>query len=254
MKDILISRDRGVLTISFNRIEKKNALTDGMYRDLASALTGAASDAEVRVCVICGTEQVFSAGNDLDEFASVAPEQAAVPALDFLNALNVFPKPVLAGVCGSAIGIGATMLLHCDLVFAGGNARFSMPFVNLGLCPEAASSMLLPKLAGYQRAAEILLTGAAFDAEKALAIGLVNKVLQASLVLQHVQSLARELAEKPASALAETKRLMKMTDPTEVASRMSDEFAVFRRMLTEGAAKEALAAFREKRPADFRGF
>ncbi|KPU62123.1 enoyl-CoA hydratase/isomerase family protein [Pseudomonas fluorescens] len=254
MKEILTNIESGVLTISLNRLEKKNSLTAEIFRHLTGLLTDAKSDGAIRVVVIRGTEQVFSAGNDLGEFVPTSSVNETLPGFDFLNALHAFPKPLIAGVCGAAIGIGATMLLHFDLVFAGDNARFSMPFVNLGLSPEAASSMLLPRLAGYQRAAEILLTGTPFDADKALAIGLVNKIFPASMLLSHVETLARDLAKKSSTSLAETKRLMKMGDSADIERRMSDEFEVFRKLLKGGAVQEAIVAFHEKRVPDLSKF
>ncbi|MBR8257225.1 enoyl-CoA hydratase [Burkholderia ambifaria] len=253
MKDIISSVDSRVLTITLNRIEKKNSLTSEMYRLIGAVLNDAKSDPAIRVVVIRGTDSVFCAGNDVGELLSASADDD-FPAFDFLRELHVFPKPVIAGVCGAAIGIGATILMHCDLIFAGDNARFIMPFVNLGICPEAASSMLLPRLTGYQRAAEILLTGAPFDAERALSIGLVNKIFPPSAVLPHVDTLARELARKPARALMETKRLMKMGDGSNVEQRMVDEFDTLVKLLKGGAAQEAIAAFQEKRAPDFSKF
>jgi enoyl-CoA hydratase/carnithine racemase len=168
-----------------------------------------------------------------------------------MRALAVFPKPLLAAVCGPAVGIGTTMLLHCDIVYAGDNAAFTMPFVNLGLCPEAASSLLLPQLLGYHRAAEALLFGEPLSADAALAAGLVNKVLPASEVNAYAQAQAAKLATKPISSLVEIKRLMKSGQHTTVLQRMDDEGSIFRRMLVEPAAKEAFSAFLQKRKPDF---
>jgi enoyl-CoA hydratase/carnithine racemase len=169
----------------------------------------------------------------------------------FLNAIATFPKPLLAAVCGPAVGIGTTMLLHCDLVYAGDNAMFSMPFVNLGLCPEAASSLLVPRLMGYQRAAEVLLMGDPFMAEAALEVGLVNRVVPPTEANALAQQQARRLATKPLSSVIETKRLLKASTTPAVLERMREEGAIFGRMLQEPAAKEAFSAFLDKRKPDF---
>jgi enoyl-CoA hydratase/carnithine racemase len=169
----------------------------------------------------------------------------------FLKGIATFPKPLLAAVCGPAVGVGTTMLLHCDLVYAGDNAAFSMPFVNLGLCPEAASSLLVPRLMGHQRAAEALLLGEPFMAEAALEVGLVNRVLPPTEANSYAQQQARKLAAKPLSSLIETKRLLKGAQIPAVLERMQEEGDIFRRMLTEPAAKEAFGAFLQKRKPDF---
>jgi enoyl-CoA hydratase/carnithine racemase len=173
------------------------------------------------------------------------------PVQRFIAALAQFPKPLFAAVCGPAVGIGTTMLFHCDLVYAGDNAAFAMPFVNLGVCPEAASSLLAPQMMGYHRAAEALLLGEPFMAEAALEIGLVNRVLPPTEVNSYVQVQARKLAAKPLSSLLETKRLMKAGQAALVQQQMNEEAASFGRMLTEPAAKEAFGAFMDKRKPDF---
>ena len=169
----------------------------------------------------------------------------------FLHALADFPKPLIAAVAGPAVGIGTTMLLHCDLVYAGDNAAFSLPFVNLGLCPEAASSLLLPRLMGYHRAAEALMLGEPFMAEAALEVGLVNRVVPPTEVNAYAQSQAAKLAAKPMSALIETKRLMKAGQRDAIKAQMATEGESFSRMLVEPAAREAFTAFMEKRKPDF---
>jgi enoyl-CoA hydratase/carnithine racemase len=168
-----------------------------------------------------------------------------------LRAISTFPKPIVAAVCGPAVGIGTTMLFHCDLVYAGDNAAFSMPFVNLGLCPEAASSYLAPQLMGYGRAAEALLLGEPFLAESALEMGLISRIVPPSEANALAQRQARKLAAKPLSALIETKRLMKKGQASMVAERMVEEGASFGRLLREPAAREAFTAFMEKRKPDF---
>lgn len=253
MSDILIHAEAGVTTITLNRPARKNSITAAMYATLADALESAAADDGVRVVVIQGHETVFSAGNDIADFLEAPPASADAPVFRFLRAISVFPKPLVAAVCGPAVGIGTTLLLHCDLIYAGDNAAFSLPFVNLGLCPEAASSMLLPRLMGYQRAAEALLLGEPFMAEAALEVGLVNRVVPPSEANSLAQAQARKLAAKPRTSLAVTKALMKQGEAALVAQQIQQEGAIFGRMLGEPAAKEAFGAFMDKRKPDFSG-
>ena len=177
MTDILIHHEAGVATLTFNRLDKKNSITTAMYAAMADAVQGVATDPATRVLVIQGHETIFSAGNDIADFLNNPPATADSPVFRFLRAISTCPKPVVAAVCGPAVGIGTTLLFHCDLVYAGDNAAFSMPFVNLGLCPEAASSLLVPQMLGYHRAAEALLMGEPFMAEAALEVGLANRVV-----------------------------------------------------------------------------
>ena len=180
MSDILTHQDAGVLTLTFNRVERKNSINVAMYDALATALEKAAGDAATRVVVIQGHETIFSAGNDIEDFLKNKPAGMDSPVFRFLRGIATFPKPLVAAVCGPAVGVGTTLLFHCDLVYAGDNAAFSMPFVNLGLVPEAASSLLVPQMFGYHRAAEALLLGEPFMAEAALEVGLVNRVVPPS--------------------------------------------------------------------------
>jgi len=249
--DILSHVDAGVMTLTFNRVARKNSITADMYDALADALEAANHDPAVRAVVIQGHETVFSAGNDIADFLNHPPASADAPVFRFLRGLSSFPKPLVAAVCGPAVGIGTTLLLHCDLVYAGDNAAFSMPFVNLGLCPEAASSFLAPQLMGYPRAAEALLLGEPFMAEAALEMGLVTRIVPPTEVNALAQRQALKLATKPLSSLLETKRLMKKGNAAMVAERIAEEGATFGRMLTEPAAREAFGAFLEKRKPDF---
>lgn len=251
MSDILVHTEDGICTITFNRADKKNSITAAMYAALADALAAAQDDAAVRVVVFQGHEAVFSAGNDIADFLNTPPTSDDAPVFRFLRGIAQFPKPVIAAVCGPAVGIGTTMLFHCDLVYAGDNAAFAMPFVNLGLCPEAASSLLVPQMMGYHRAAEALLLGEPFMAEAALEVGLVNKVLPPSEATNYAQSVARKLAAKPMSALLQTKQLMKKGQTALVLAQMNEEAGHFGRMLREPAAREAFGAFMEKRKPDF---
>ena len=251
MSDILVHTEAGVCTISFNRLARKNSITSDMYAAMADAMQAATSDAAIRVVVIQGDETIFSAGNDIGDFLEKPPGGEDAPVFRFLRNISACPKPVIAAVNGPAVGIGTTLLFHCDLVYAGDNAAFSMPFVNLGLCPEAASSLLVPQMFGYHRAAEALLLGEAFFAEAALEVGLVNKILPPTETNAFAQAQARKLAAKPLSALVETKRLMKGGQADAVAQRMAEEGKSFGRMLREPAAREAFTAFMEKRKPDF---
>jgi enoyl-CoA hydratase/carnithine racemase len=250
MSDILTHIDAGVMTITFNRLDKKNSITSTMYAAMAEALAQAGADPAVRVVVFQGHESIFSAGNDIGDFLNQPPTTQESPVFRFLRGIATFEKPLLAAVAGPAVGIGTTMLFHCDLVYAGDNAAFSMPFVNLGLCPEAASSLLAPRMFGYHRAAEALLMGEPFFAEAAQEVGLVNRVVPPTEVNGYAQAQARKLAAKPLTSLIATKRLMK-GDPQSVLQKMDEEGQSFGRMLREPAAKEAFGAFMEKRKPDF---
>jgi enoyl-CoA hydratase/carnithine racemase len=251
MSDILQHAEAGVMTLTLNRLERKNSITQAMYAALADGLAQAQEDASVRVVVLQGHETVFCAGNDIGDFLNAPPSTMESPVFRFLRGIATFPKPLLAAVCGPAVGIGTTMLFHCDLVYAGDNAAFSLPFVNLGLCPEAASSLLIPKMLGYHRAAEALLLGDPFMAEAALEVGLVNRVLPPTEANNYAQAQAKKLAAKPISALIETKRLMKQGQQDAVLKQIVEEGATFGRMLREPAAREAFTAFMEKRKPDF---
>jgi enoyl-CoA hydratase/carnithine racemase len=249
--DILVHVESGVMTITLNRVEKKNSLSSAMYGTMADALVQADLSSIVKTVVFQGHETVFCAGNDIEDFLKGPPTSEESPVMRFLYAISSFTKPLIASVCGPAVGVGTTMLMHCDLVYAGDNAVFSMPFVNLGLCPEAASSLLVPKMMGYHRAAEALLLGEPFMAEAALEVGLVNRVLSPMEANNYAQTVARKLAAKPIRSLVETKRLMKKGQSALVTQCIGDEAVSFGRMLTEPAAKEAFGAFLAKRKPDF---
>jgi enoyl-CoA hydratase/carnithine racemase len=255
MTEILTHIDAGVMTLTINRVDKKNSITAAMYAAMADALEAAKNDGAVRVVVIQGHETIFSAGNDIGDFLKAPPTTnnatPDTPVFRFLYGISSFPKPIVAAVCGPAVGIGTTLLLHCDLVYAGDNAAFSMPFVNLGLCPEAGSSLLVPQLMGYPRAAEALLLGEPFTAETALEIGLINRIVPPAEASALAQQQARKLAAKPLSSVIETKRLMKQGLAGQVTERIGLEAQSFGRMLQEPAAKEAFTAFMQKRKPDF---
>ncbi len=251
MADILNHTEAGVMTITLNRVDKKNSITVAMYAALADALASAERDPSVRVVLIQGHETVFSAGNDIGDFLNRPATSVDSPVTRFLRAISNFPKPLVAAVCGPAVGIGTTLLFHCDLVYAGDNAAFSMPFVNLALCPEAASSLLVPQMMGYHRAAEALLLGEPFMAEAALEVGLVNRIVPPLEANAVAQAQARKLAAKPAHSVLETKRLMKKGQASLVTQQIADELQSFTRLLAEPAAREAFTAFMEKRRSDF---
>jgi len=254
MNEIVVERSERVLRIRLNRPAKKNALTAGMYRAFADALRGADSDPDVRVILVHGASDTFTAGNDLQDFLENPPQGPESPVFAFLQAVTHVDKPLVAAVNGAAVGIGTTMLLHCDLVYAGQDAKFALPFVNLGLCPEAASSFLLPALAGYQRAAELLLLGEPFDAAKAHAVGIVTEVLPGHLVLEAAEQAARRLAAKPPASVRLTKRLLKAQTKAMMDAALAEELRHFRDRLVSVEAKEAFSAFLEKRKTDFTRF
>ncbi len=255
---IITSIDEGVLTIEFDRADRKNAITAAMYQAMADALRAAEGDSAVRVILIRGKEEIFTAGNDLEDFMQRPPTggegEEQVPVFQFLYQLSHASKPVVAAVSGAAVGVGTTLLLHCDFVYAAETAKLSMPFAQLGLCPEAASSLLLPRLAGYLRAAEKLMLGEPFGAQEAHQIGLVTRVLPVAELHAFALQQTRKLAALPASSLRETKRLMKGNDMAAVEKKMAEEGEVFRRMLVAPEAKEAFKAFFDKRKPDFTKF
>jgi enoyl-CoA hydratase/carnithine racemase len=240
----------GVQRVEMRRAEKRNALTVAMYGALAEALERASQDESVRVVLLLGAPNAFCSGNDIADFVANPPSDEDAPVFRFLRALVAFEKPVVAGVTGMAVGIGTTMLLHCDYVIAGDNAEFSVPFVNIGLCPEAASSLLLPLAIGHKRAAEMLMFGDRVPAASALDWGLVNAVAPAGEVAALAEKRAQALAAKPAAALRATKMLLRRMLAPAARETLSIEAREFRRLLDSPAAKECLRAFLEKRPPD----
>jgi enoyl-CoA hydratase/carnithine racemase len=250
---IVVSIEKRILTLRLDRPEKKNALTRGMYLGMIEALKQAEADPNVRVVLITGTELCFTAGNDLVDFANAKPGETS-PAILYLQTLAATLKPVIAAVGGVAVGIGTTMLLHCDLVYAASDARFQLPFVNLGLCPEAGSSTLLPALMGHRKAAELLYFGEPFTADRAREVGIVNTVVASNELLNTVISKAQQLAEKPPSALRITKALLKSGSVSAIADAMAKETEQFTALLQGPEAKEAMVAFMQRRKPDFSQF
>jgi len=244
----------GILRITIDRPEKKNALTLAMYSALTAAFDLAEQEREVRVIFLHGTQGCFTSGNDLKDFLDSPPTGESSPVFRFLAAFSQATKPIVAAVQGPAVGIGTTMLLHCDLVLSGQGARFQLPFVNLGLCPEAASSFLLPMLAGYQRAAELLLWGEPFDADKAREIGLVNDILPDGEVVERAWARAQTLAAKPPASVRYTKALLKKAWEKVIRETISEEGRLFTQRLASPEAVEAISAFFERRKPDFSSF
>ncbi len=238
------------MRVQLNRPEKKNALTVAMYHTMAEALRRADEDGSVRVVFLTGTENCFCAGNDLVDFKNVSLGKEH-PRNPFIPAINEAKKPIVAAVSGVAIGIGTTLLLHCDLVFAGAGARFQFPFVNLGLIPEAGSTVLLPLLVGHQRAAELFLLGAPFGAEAAREAGIVNRVCPDPELVTTALETARRLAEQPSASVCLTKALMKRARQAAVASAIAEETVEFKKRLGSPEAREAFQAFLERRKPDF---
>jgi enoyl-CoA hydratase/carnithine racemase len=243
-----------VATIEIARPEKKNALTQAMYDAMTAALDAAAKDPAVRAVIFCGQPGIFTSGNDLEDFAQRPPAGEASPVFRFLHALEAFEKPVVAAVTGAAVGVGTTMLLHCDLVYMADDAKLSMPFVALGLVPEFASSLLVPRAMGMRRAAEKLLLGDPIGAEQALETGFVNAVLPPNEVLPHARRMAARFVQLPPSAVRETKRLMRSHDRDAVRAAMREEGRVFAERLRSPEAQEAFRAFFQKRKPDFSTF
>ena len=245
--DIETARRGAVATIGIRRPPRRNALTAEMYEAMAAALAQAEADDGVRVALFHGTEEAFTAGNDIEDFVRRPPADENAPVFRFLRTVSAARKPLVAAVNGPAVGLGTTLLLHCDLVFAGEDARFSLPFVKLGLVPEFASSYLLPLVAGYHRAAELLLLGEPFDARRALESGIVTQVVPKERALEAAHEAAAKLAALPARSIMLTKQLMKSAHRAAIDQQMAAESGHFRELLGAPDAQRALAAFLAKR-------
>jgi enoyl-CoA hydratase/carnithine racemase len=243
-----------VLVVAFDRVAKKNALTVAMYEELVAALGRARDDATIRVVLVRGNGGVFTAGNDLQDFMQRPPTSADSPVGRFLELLVGFGKPLVAAVEGPAIGVGTTMLLHCDLVYAAEGTRFQLPFVPLGLCPEAAASALLPMIAGRALASELLLLGEPFGPDVALRIGLVNQVLAPAELHDFAMARARKLAELPPASVRLTKELIRAADRERTEAALAREGAAFFERLRSPEAAEAMQAFFLKKKPDFSRF
>lgn len=247
---ILTHLESGVLQIKMNRPKTKNALNLEMYEAMANHLVEGEQNKDIKAFLFCGEGGSYTSGNDIQDFLSNPPTSEASPVLQFLQALTHTQKPIVAAVSGVAIGIGTTMLLHCDLVYADNTARFQLPFINLGLCPEAASSFLLPQIVGHPKAAELLLLGEPFNALEAKELKLINDVTPSD-ALSYAMEKALLLAKKPPQALLMSKSLLKAAKTNSIAEAMSHENKVFLKLLGGPEAKEALSAFMEKRAPNF---
>lgn len=237
----------GVLCLTLQRPDKKNALNLLMYQQLADALKQAAVDEQVKVVLLQGQDDCFTAGNDLQDFMGGGDLNQQHPTVRFLYQLAEFPKPVVAAVAGLAIGIGTTALLHCELVYATADTRFQLPFTRLGLCPEAASSLLLPQLIGYQRACEYLLLAEPFDGTAAERMGLVNRLLPAKELLAFAFEKARQLAAMPTQAIQSSKRLLKANQQEALHYTLREELNEFQQLLQSDACQQAVQQFFQKK-------
>ena len=247
MSSLIVDTRDAVRVVRLARPEKKNAISTEMYSGLADALFAAQDDTAIRAVVLTGAPGMFTAGNDLADFLEHPPTDEESPVFRFLHALVEFAKPVVAAVDGAAVGIGTTMLLHCDLVVATARARFALPFTKLALVPEAASSLLLPRLVGYHRAAEWLLLGEPFGGEDAFRAGLVNRIAEPDALEDTAMRLAAALAALPAEAVLATKHLLREPGRAETVAALRREAAVFADRLTSDEARRAFAAFLSRR-------
>lgn len=248
---IHVTTSNGVTTLEIARPDKKNALSRQMYDDMTAALRKAANDRRVHAVLITGQPGFFSAGNDLKDFANHPPTGLESPVIRFQNALLHFDKPVVAAVSGLAVGIGTTMLLHCDLVYVSTDARLSMPFVSLGLVPEFAASVLLPSLVGHVKAAEALLLGEPFSGAQAVELGIANAAFPAADVVPHARRMAERFNDLPPRAVRESKRLLRAGQRAMAAQAMRAETALYLDLLRGPETKEAFEAFFQKRKPDF---
>jgi enoyl-CoA hydratase/carnithine racemase len=254
MSNILSSVRNRVAFVELARLDKKNALTGDMYAGLADAIAAADADPQVRALLLHGAPDCFCAGNDVADFLKRPPLAQGSPSQRFFEVMQAAKKPIVAAVGGPAVGIGTTMLLHCDLVYAATNARFQLPFVPLGIVPEFGSTYILPLLAGYQRAAELLLLGQPFTAEKAKEVGIISDVFPVEELFSRTIKIAEALAALPPESVRLTKSLMKKRHAAMVRETIAEEIRVFGERLGSAEAKEAMSAFLEKRKPDFSRF
>ena len=251
---IAVQTINGVARIAIARPEKKNAITVAMYQEMADAIGAAHDDGAVRAILIHGERDVFTAGNDLEDFLKNPPAGMDAPVFQFMQMLGLAEKPVVAAVNGAAVGIGTTMLMHCDLVYCADNAMFSMPFVSLGVCSEFASSLTIPLAAGFHKAAEKLLLAEPISAEEAFEMKIVNRILPPGEVLDYAIRQAERFNALPPASVRETKRLMKASWRAMTEKLIVDEAKSFEKLLRGAEAKEAFTAFFERRKPDFSSF
>jgi len=250
--EVEVARDDRILRVTLNRPSKKNALTGAMYATLTAALAEAEADAAIRVVLFSGGPAAFSAGNDLNDFLTTGRD--LTPATGFIAALSQATKPMVAAVNGVAVGIGATMLLHCDLVYVGRTASLSFPFLNLALVPEAGSTVLLPAAIGLPRATKLLYFGEMISGEEAASLGMVTESVDDEKVQEHAAAQARLLARRAPAALTLTRALIRRPFAAAIAEANQRELEAFARLLDSVEAREALTAVKEKRPPDFSKF
>jgi enoyl-CoA hydratase/carnithine racemase len=251
MSDIITERSNGILRVEFNRPEKKNAMTGGMYTRLADIFNETAGDEETRVVLWHSAGDAFCAGNDMADFLKNPPGSAESPQARLMDAFIKFEKPIVVAVQGAAVGGGTTMLTHCDVVYAGESARFQLPFINLALVPEFGSSYSLPARIGHLRAAELFLLGEPFGAGRAAELGLVTRVVPDERLFATAMETAKKLAAKPSGALRASKRLLKRGFIDQVKAAIKMEGQEFSERVRSAEAKEAMSAFLEKRPPNF---
>jgi enoyl-CoA hydratase/carnithine racemase len=251
MSDIITERSASILRVQLNRPARKNAMSSSMYLTLADILNEAMNDDDIRVVLWHGAGGSFTAGNDIEDFQKNPPGAGESPQFRLMTALINFEKPIVAAVQGAAVGGGTTMLTHCDFVYAGESTKFQMPFINLGLVPEFGSSYSIPQRIGHIRAAELILLGLPFDARRALELGLVTRVVPDKDLLATASETAQKLAQKPIGALRACKRLMRLPPRGQIEQAVRLENEEFASRLRSAEAKEAFAAFIEKRPPDF---
>lgn len=252
MSHVEVERKGAVLLVAINRPEKRNALTGEMYSALAESFDRAQLEQEVRIILLYGKGDAFTAGNDLVDFMHTPWKgQETPPAVRFIRAVAKAEKPVVAAVHGVAVGVGTTILLHCDFVYAAAGTKLMMPFVNLGIVPEAGSTVLLPLAAGYQRAAELLMLGEPFSAEKGVEAGIINAVFEPDALLGRAMETAQKLADKPTEALLACKRLLRRTYAQQVDRAIAEEVSIIAERLDSPETREALLAFVEKRKPIF---
>ncbi len=249
-EQVVIEAVDGVLTVRFNRPEKKNALTQAMYSAVTEAIARVEREPALKVLVITGTGDMFTSGNDVGDFLTAPPDSESSPVVAFLAKLSSTDIPIIAAVNGRAVGVGTTLLMHCEKVYAVESAMFNTPFINLAVVPEAGSSLLMPKFLGYQRAARMLVFGEAIDAQTARDCGLVSELTTSDALMSTVMDDARRIAKLPKKAMLNAKRLMRAQDEA-LDARMAREMEDFGAALAAPEAQEAMQAFLEKRPADF---
>jgi len=252
---VLVEREAGLLTLRLHRLDKKNALTRAMYSRMAEVLEEADADSSIRAVLICGGEDCFTSGNDIADFLQEPPTGMDSPVFFFMRALFEMKKPVVAAVAGPAVGIGTTLLLHCDLVYVSQDAVLKMPFVALGLCPEYGSSLILPQMLGHAKAAELLLLGQSFSGEQAAAWGIANEALKdGAATLARAKEMAKRFLQLPPKAVEDSKGLMRKPGREQLRKVIEEEGALFNQRLRSPEAIEALSAFMQRRKPDFSKF